>query len=255
MSLFGGIQPAKLTTYLHAAMRGLNNDGLVQRLQVLVYPDDPPTWTLIDRPIDAEARRAAFQAVDRLTTMDFRQYGAFSEEGQLTPYFRFTDDAQCVFNDWLTELEGKLRTSEEPVVQEHLGKYRSLMPSLALQFHVLNLAHTPTPSQVTRDCAEQAAAWCDYLETHARRVYGLVTNITAEAAARLAAKLQQGELPSPFTVRDIYRKEWRLLGDEEAARGACEELVSLGWLREQVIPPAQGQKGKTEYLLNPKVKG
>lgn len=256
VSLFGGIQPAKLTSYLHAAMRGLNNDGLVQRLQVLVYPDELSTWSLVDRPIDAPAKRAAFQAVERLATMDFRQVGAFAGEGQ-TPYFRFADDAQEVFNEWLTELEAKLRTDEEPVLQEHLGKYRSLMPSLALQFHLLNLADAPSvnTSQVTKACAVQAAAWCEYLETHARRIYGLVTNATAQAAAQLAKKLQQGKLPQRFTARDVYRKEWSLLGDEAAARNACEELVGLGWLREQVTPPAQGQKSKTEYRLNPKVRG
>ena len=256
VSLFGGIQPAKLTTYLHGAMRGLSNDGLVQRLQVAVYPDEPATWTLIDRPIDSAARRAAFEVVARLATMDFRQIGAYAEEGQI-PYFRFDDAAQNVFNDWLTELEGKLRVDEEPVLQEHLGKYRSLMPSLALQFHVLNLAGTPgaTPCQVPKESAEQAAAWCEYLESHARRIYGLITNATAQAAAHLAKRLTKGELPDRFTVRDVYRKGWSLLGDNEMARNACEELVSLGWLRELVTPPAQGQKRQTEYLTSPKVRG
>ena len=96
VSLCGGIQPAKLTTYLHSAMRGLNNDGLVQRLQVLVYPDEPGTWTLIDRPVHAQARQAAFQAIERLAIVDFRQIGAYAEEGQI-PYFRFDDAAQHVF--------------------------------------------------------------------------------------------------------------------------------------------------------------
>lgn len=255
VSLFGGIQPTKLTSYLHAAMRGLNNDGLVQRLQVLVYPDERTTWTLVDRPINAQAKQAVYQAVTRLATMDFRQVGAFAEEGQ-TPYFRFADDAQEVFNTWLTELEAKLRTDEEPVLQEHFGKYRSLMPSLALIFHLLNLAHTPSVNtgQVTKECAEQAAAWCEYLETHARRVYGMVTNLTAQAASRLAGKLEQGALPQTFTVRDVYRKGWSLLNDRQVIENACEELMSRGWLREEVMPSAPGQRGKTEYLTNPKVR-
>ena len=144
------------------------------------------------------------------------------------------------------------------MLQEHFGKYRSLMPSLALQFHVLNLAHASSKGhsmgQVTKECAEQAAAWCEYLESHARRVYGMVTNLTAQAASRLAVKLKKGALPPTFTVRDVYRKEWSLLGDRQVIENACEELMSLGWLREQFTPPAQGQKGKTEYLLNPKVR-
>ena len=256
VSLFGGIQPAKLSGYLHAAMRGQNNDGMVQRLQVLVYPNEPETWTLADHPINASAKQAAYQVVQRLATMDFRQYGAFSEEGCRIPYFRFADDAQGVFYDWLTELETKLRTDDEPVILEHLGKYRSLMPALALEFHLLNLAKDPcpTPSQVSTECAEQAAAWCEYLETHARRVYGMVTNLTAQTASRLAGKLKQGALPQKFSVRDVYRKEWSLLDDRQVIENACEELVSLGWLREHVTPSAPGQRGKTEYLTNPKVK-
>lgn len=239
--------------YLYAAMRGQNNDGLVQRLQVLVFPDEPKTWELIDCPVDMKAKQVAFQAVAHLSTMDFRQYGAFSVEGRLTPFFRFTVEAQGIFNDWLTELEAKLRTEDEPVLQEHFGKYRSLMPSLALQFHVLNLAHTSSVGQVTKECAEQAAAWCEYLESHARRVYGMVTNLTAQAANRLAVKIRKGSLPTTFTVRDVYRKNWSLLDDRLIIENACEELVSLGWLREKMTPPAQGQKGKTEYLINPKV--
>ena len=256
VSLFGGIQPAKLSGYLHAAMRGHNNDGMVQRLQVLVYPDELETWTLADHPINASAKQTAYQVVQRLAKMDFRQYGAFSEEGCRIPYFRFADDAQGVFYDWLTELETKLRKDDEPVILEHLGKYRSLMPALALEFHLLNLAQDPcpTPSQVSTECAEQAAAWCEYLETHARRVYGMVTNLTAQAASRLAGKLEQGALPQKFTVRDVYRKEWSLLDDRQVIENACEELVSLGWLQEVVTPSAPGQRGKTEYLTSPKVK-
>lgn len=256
VSLFGGIQPTKLSGYLHAAMRGQNNDGLVQRLQMLVYPDEPTTWALIDTPVNASAKQDAHRVVQALASMDFRQYGAFSEEGNAIPYFRFDDEAQGVFYDWLTDLENKLRTDDEPVVLEHLGKYRSLMPSLALIFHLLSIANTPpaTIRQVSRECAEHAAAWCGYLESHARRVYGMVTNLTAQAASRLAAKLQQGALPRTFTVRDVYRKEWSLLDDRNVIENACEELISLGWLREKVTPAAPGQRGKVEYVTNPKVR-
>ena len=45
------------------------------------------------------------------------------------------------FKDWIFELENRLRNNDEtPAVQEHLGKYRSLMPSLALIFHLLDVA-------------------------------------------------------------------------------------------------------------------
>jgi len=49
VSIFGGIQPAKLLKYLHQATNGYQNDGLIQRLQLLVYPDEPKQWKLVDR--------------------------------------------------------------------------------------------------------------------------------------------------------------------------------------------------------------
>jgi hypothetical protein len=257
VSLFGGIQPTKLTSYLYAAMRGHNNDGLVQRLQVLVYPDEPSTWKLIDTPINAKAKQVAYQAVQRLATMDFCQFGAYGDEDDRIPYFRFDEAGQAVFYQWWSDLEAKLRAQDdEPVVQEHLGKYRSLMPSLALSFHLLSLATEgqTAPRHVSQDCAELAAGWCDYFEQHARRIYGLVTNAASQGAARLALKLQQGALGDGFTARDVYIKDWSLLADRESAENACYQLVNLGWLREKVTPPAPGQRRKVGYLINPKVR-
>lgn len=255
VSLFGGIQPAKLSNYLHAAMRGQNNDGLVQRLQMLVYPDELRTWKLTDTPINAQAKQQAYRVIDRLASMDFRQAGAFAEEGHRIPYYRFDAAGQAVFYQWLEELETKLRQeTEEPVLLEHLGKYRSLMPALSLLFHVCALADGHPVGQVSEEAAKLAAAWCDYLESHARRIYGLITNLTAQAAARLALKLQQGALPARFTVRDVYRKDWGLLDDRQVIENACEELISLGWLRDHHTPSSFGQRGKTEYLVNPKVR-
>lgn len=254
LSLFGGIQPSKLTYYLHQAMRGTNNDGLVQRLQLLVYPDEPKGWRLVDTPVKVEAKNQVHRVVERLASMDFRQQGAFCEEGH-RPYYRFDGEAQGLFNEWLTGHEAKLRQGdEEPVVVEHLAKYRSLMPSLALIFHLIDLADSHTPCQVTKKNAEIAAAWCEYLESHARRVYSLVTNATNQAASRLAAKIREKALPDQFSVRTVYLKGWGLLSDRQLAKDACEELVSLGWLKERVTPPAQGQRGKVEYAVNPKVR-
>ena len=55
ISLFGGIQPARLRAYLADAMRdGPSNDGLMQRFQLMVWPDIPPAWRYVDRKPDCE---------------------------------------------------------------------------------------------------------------------------------------------------------------------------------------------------------
>ena len=51
----------------------------------------------------------------------------------LTADFRFNAEAQEFFVDWLGNLERKICNEElHPAVVSHLGKYRKLMPALAL---------------------------------------------------------------------------------------------------------------------------
>jgi len=137
ISLLGGIQPDKLSRYLHQAMKG-NNDGLMQRLQLVVWPDEPEHWQNVDIYPDKEARQRACDILKILADMDFTQYGATQGEYDDRPYYRFSDTGQKVFNDWLEILQNvKIRQEENPLMVEHFGKFRSLMPSLALIFHLI----------------------------------------------------------------------------------------------------------------------
>ena len=75
VSIFGGIQPARLAAYLYGALKGNDNDGLVQRIQLLTYPDEPKTWKLIDRTPDIAARERAYSVVERLAEANFTEWG------------------------------------------------------------------------------------------------------------------------------------------------------------------------------------
>ena len=49
MSLFGGIQPGRLRSYMADTLRdGPSNDGLIQRISVFVWPD-LESWEYVDR--------------------------------------------------------------------------------------------------------------------------------------------------------------------------------------------------------------
>ena len=188
----------------------------------------------------------------KLSTMNFPDFGAHLDEKSEIPYFHFDHEAQGVFYEWLTELEGKLRTSaDEPIINEQLAKYRKLMASLALIFHLIDLASDRSAGAVTVDCVERAAGWCDYLEGHARRIYDNALNPAYQGARNLAHKIQDGEFKGHFDVRDIYRKEWALLKTKEEVESACYFLIENGWLREGTI--SESRKTKTCYLINPKI--
>jgi hypothetical protein len=79
------------------------------------------------------------------------------------------------------------------------------MPSLSLIFHLVEMAERqPSVSRgVPLHCAELAAQWCDYLETHARRIYGLATDTAAQSAKKLLEKIEDGFIQDGFQARDV----------------------------------------------------
>lgn len=251
ISILGGIQPAKLTAYLLQAAGSLTNDGMIQRFQLLVYPDEPKTWELVDEKPDTDAKNRVYNIFKILADMDFITAGAMQENGG-RPYFRFDEEGQAIFYEWLTELETRLREEEQPMMCEHLAKFRSLMPSLALIFHLIKTAAGGIPGPVTAEAASKAAAWTEYLESHARRIYGLIADTRTKSAAALAGKIRDGKVKDGFTVREIYPKGWTMLNTPELVETACQELMEVNWVR-RAAESLPNRQPKTVYRINPKL--
>lgn len=255
VSILGGTQPSKLAPYLSQAVKGVANDGLVQRLQMFVYPDEPSDWNLVDVKPDSEARRKVADIVDFLAETNFAKIRATQSDDDAYPYLRFSDGAQEVFYKWLTKLEReKLRADEHPILIEHLSKYRSLMPKLALIFHLVETSQGITLQPVSEEAAKLATTWCDYLESHARRIYALVSGLKDRAAANLAKKIKEGKLSDGFTARDVYRNEWQYLDDKEIVEEAIEILIDANWLRvapRDVNTERNMGRPTNTYLINP----
>ncbi|HAG08453.1 MAG TPA: hypothetical protein DCK87_02635 [Desulfotomaculum sp.] len=148
-------------------------------------------------------------------------------------------------------MEKKIRTEEQPIMAEHLAKYRSLMPALALINHSIDIAGGQAEGQVSEQAATQAAAGTEVLESHARRVYGQVEDISQRAARELAGKILQGRLQDSFTIYDVYKNHWHLL-DKDNAKKATEELCEANWLKKQNVEILNRQT-KEVFLINPKI--
>ena len=102
VSLFGGIQPDKLIAYLEQAAHALANDGMLQRFQLLVYPDHR-AWEWVDRRPNRTARDRVFDVFEKLSTLEPVTWGAVSADnfGKF-PYFRFDEGAQEIYIQWST---------------------------------------------------------------------------------------------------------------------------------------------------------
>jgi uncharacterized protein DUF3987 len=253
-SIFGGIQPSKIQVYLREALGFGGNDGLLQRFQMMVYPDEPVDWKLIDRWPDSKARDLAFDTFKSLANLNV---AALAPERDMDgkPFVRFSDDAQDFFNVWLFEMMMELRSGkiEHPLLEEHFGKYRKLVPSLSLVFHLADTIANPEPV-VSLSAVERATGWFTYLWEHAQRVYGLAIGDSAIKARAIARKLQGDALKDGFTAREVWIKNWSGLDSAESVKEPLDVLEGLDWLRSVEIRNPAGGRPTVQYLINPKIK-
>jgi putative DNA primase/helicase len=242
LSIIGGLQPSKLRPYIwHAIHQGAGDDGLIQRFQLAVYPDDSGKWRNVDKWPDVEARQAAFEKFERLDAMESLPT---DDEGRVQG-LRFDEAGQLVFNQWRKELEQKVREPGiHPAVESHLIKYRSLMPSIALIINEVEVGHGLS---VTEQSANKAVAWCEYLESHMYRIYGSAINPAVLAAETILTR--RDKLPDEFTGRDLQRKGWAGLSELELIRKALDELSACGYVRESRA--ATGGRPSIKYYWNP----
>ena len=98
-SMLGGLQPSKLREYMRSAVYGgKGDDGLAQRLQMLVFPDISPEWKRVDRTPDMAAAAAAENVFHQLANLDPVLLGARTHFDGAIPVQGFDDKAQEVFN-------------------------------------------------------------------------------------------------------------------------------------------------------------
>jgi hypothetical protein len=258
ISVLGGIQPGPLRSYVYAAgdTASAENDGLLQRFQLLVWPDAHKQFEVVDRWPDKDAKATAFAVFERLAHLDPAAYGATADyemDTHAVPALRFSEDAQQLFYEWWQALEMRLRSGELPdAFASHLAKYRSLMPALALLFHLIDA----DPSEpgfvgfVGETPTLQAIAWCEYLETHARRVYASALSPSMERAAALLKRIKRGDVTEGYSVRDIYVHGWERLQTIEETEDALQTLEAYGWVHVETVSagPKGGRPSKTVHI-------
>ncbi len=256
VSVLGGIQPGPLSTYVGDALKETEKaDGLLQRFQVLVYPD-PRGYDPVDRRPDLKAKNRAYDVLKGLAGLDPEAFGAHADEEGEVPYVRFNDEAQEIFDAWRAEFEPRFRSGDFPAaIESHFMKYRSLFASLALIFEVVDyVGDKSSGKSVGKSSALRAAAWCGYLESHARRVYSPMIDTPLQAAADLLARIQAGDVEHGMKTREIWRKGWRGMATTEELREIVGILEDHGWVRRVTVRPEGGGRPSEHLHLHPELR-
>jgi len=253
LSLLGGIQPDRLRKFMsELSDSNLQEDGLIQRFQLLVWPDFDSQFEYVDRPPEVNAQRRLEQLYSAITKLD----------PQRPLKFRFGAEAQLLFVEWFEILEHRIRSGQlEPALLGHLGKYRSLMPTLATLFEIASSGFEGFEGsrgawQVSKENAGRAIKWCTYLESHARRIYSLKPSPEQQSAIALLGKIRDRAIGPTgfFTVREAAQHEWTALKTAGQVRKAVALLMTSGWIRPTSLPvESKGGRPSSRFEVNPQV--
>ena len=247
LSVFGGFQPDRIKTYVRHTQGGNSrNDGLLQRFQLLVWPDHVENFKFVDRVPNQAAINRFHQAFFSLSNLQANPIPSARMLVNGSQLLHFSVSAQQAFNAWFVQNENMLINGNlDSARQSHFGKYRSLVPALALLFHLLD-GHADA---VCQDCLNRSVMFSNYLKHHANRIYASVTGRDAAAVRLLAQRLLKNQLPDGFTCRNLASRGWSGLGTNEQAQDAIDTLVEYGWLTET---PVNGVGRPTvKYSMNP----
>jgi hypothetical protein len=257
VSLMGGMQPDTFRAYAGAVVGSElsrtatgRDDGLIQRLQLLVWPDTGKDWKYVDREPNRDA-------INKICTI-FEKLSRFDHKSPVQ--MRFDPEAQELFVQWLTNLEGRMKDPDlHPVFVGHLSKYRSLVPTLAGLFELTERVdadqcrYENNTVHIGLESLQRAILWDAYLESHAKRAYSCLVLPEMQAAYDLSLKIKQGKLGTgKFKVRDVYQKGWKGMNSPESAQKVMVLLHDADWIRPVEYPTLHHRK-PNEYEINPRV--
>jgi len=257
IGVLGNTQPSKIAEYVRRANAdGAGGDGLIQRFGLLVWPDEPAGWKNVDEYPDSAKRDVVwgiFERISKVCEMRALELGAMKGPHDKIPCVRFDEEAAAEFLEWRAGLERRLRGDAlSPALEGHLAKYRKLVPALALIDHLVE----GKTGGVGREALLRALAVAEYLETHARRIYGATDTIDIIAAEAILTHIRRGALKDGFTARDVHRPGWSKLTDHDHVRRGLDLLVDLDHLAAQVSGnTGYGGRPKVSYRINPASRG
>ncbi len=250
LSLFGNMVPSSMEKHLKEKLyKSGGNDGFLDRFQLLIYPEPIKNWKRVDRPPNLNEFNKVVKVFEYLDELDYETLKINKDNDESIPHIQFSTDAQDLYNKWITKHERKIISDNlDSHFKEHLSKYRSLMPSLAVIFHLIDQVSVDkckVQSKIQKVSVQRAILWCKYLEGQLYKIYDLVSPDKKTSANALISKIDKGKVVNGNTVRDIYRNEWSLLNTKDKVLNAVNELSEQNIIR---VDKIQNKGSESEII-------
>ncbi len=263
IAMTGSITPGPLTAYMRDVFgEGREDDGLMQRFQLAVWPDPLKSGVGKDTPRNDSTYPKVlelFRTLDNMLVRDRLDPQIDPHDPDGMPYVGFSAAAQEIMNQYFRELDEKSRDIDEhPALTSHFAKYKSLLPALALIHHLCEHAGGKATSKpVSLEAITVARKTCKVLATHALRVYSPLSRRrpSERKADALYKKILKGEIAGPIKTREIQRAHPTIFENAEIIEAALTDLAKRGVVAPRPLSTGarRGPQKTTVYDINPRV--
>ena len=207
LSVLGNIQPSMVKEYVYEAVKGKKADGFLQRFQLCVFVDAIEQKG-VDRLPNKTARDLYFNISEKNKKKETFM-GAEKDDFAETPFYRFRDDAQIVFNEWYRSNAKEAQNAFNEAMEGHLSKYPKLFTSLALIFHICDLMEDSSRFNydISKENTLKALKLVEVFKAHAERLYStfeVEEKRREDKADKILSFIGVNKLPISF--RDITLK-------------------------------------------------
>ena len=210
LSIFATTQPSVIYPHIRNTLKGSEeNDGLWQRFNILLHPKTTDNVSSASGEVEVSLISKVQSLFSSINRCDF----AFQPNlGLKERSVCLSERALGVYKQWYREITSfKSNKDVHNVYQNYLLKYRTLVPKLALLFEVVesfdDAKQVVGPiKSVSETSAKKAVRIAKFLESHARHVFDVRTNVDTANAILILKRIDR--LPSKFSARDIAQKNW-----------------------------------------------
>src|SRR5580700_2077096 len=270
-TVFGSFQPLLFRNVMADAVNIAS--GMMPRFHALVWPDNKDI-PRVDEAENQEAKIRYRQVVRSLGSLEDKSV-----------FLHFTPDAQQLFFQFQSWLDGQMDREQNPGKQSHLNKLDGGVAKIAALFQLVDAVSGIPSSEAMRvnlqsgeseivtqpgilrgivyiDEPHFQMAWdlVKYLVAHMHRVYDSKLEGIEYSKTRLLEHLKDGSIKDGMSARDIHHKDWAGLGRKvttaDSIEAALEELVDLGWVRLAVVKPGTAGPGRPtkRWNVNPEAR-
>ena len=170
-------------------------------------------------------------------------------------YLQFNDDAQKLYEMWATKLELRIRGDKlSPEISGHIGKYRSLMPKLALVLHLLDQTGKDKPKgEIQLVSVKRSICLCNIFEKHLDKIYHKTVNSKEYSANELLNKIKVGKVVDGQSIKSIYHNNWSMLKNRDQVITAIDELKNHNMVKRETIFNDNGGRPSEILKIHPHI--